>query len=268
MVRTPTVQSVRRALAILKSFQEREHEKAVTEVARAFGLPKSTVHRLMITLEEEGFLEQNPVTRKYHLGPMVFELSKAFVGRNLLSDVARPYMQQLARDTGHTVHLSVLSGGELLVISSQEGSYLVRVGSQVGDRWMPHSTAAGKVLLAALPETQVDEYIRATGLPPVTLNTITSAEQLKQQLQAVKKAGIAFNREESTLGLEAIAAPIRRVDATIAAISLAYPSRLMTREQSAQAVLAVKATATAITKQLSVSMIPDTTSFSSSSGTL
>jgi DNA-binding IclR family transcriptional regulator len=114
----------------------------------------------------------------------------------------------------------------------------------------------------------LDEYIHSAGLPSVTDKTITSAEQLKQELQAVKKIGVAFNREESTLGLEAIAAPVRRVEATIAAISLAYPSRLMTREQAAQAVRAVKATVRAITKQLSISMIPDAVSLSNSSDTL
>jgi len=266
MARTPPLQSVRKALAILKSFQDREHEKAVTEVAQAFGLPKSTVHRLMITLAKEGFLEQNQVTRKYHLGPMIFELSKAFVGRNLLSDVAMPYIQQLTQKTGHTVHLSVLSGWDLLVVNSQEGFYPVRVGSQVGDRWAPHSTAGGKVLLAALPETQLDEYIRSTGLPPVVKNTITSAEQLKRELQTVRETGIAFNREESTLGIEAIAAPIRRGKVTIAAINLAYPAHLLTKEQSAQAVSAVKAAARAITEQLSSNSITDAASVPCSGG--
>jgi IclR family acetate operon transcriptional repressor len=239
----------------------------VTKIAQAFDLPKSTAHRLIITLEEEGFLEQNQVTRKYHLGPMIFELSRAFVGRNLLSDVAMPYIQQLAREIGHTVHLSVLSGWDLLVIASQEGSYPVRVGSQVGDRWVPHSTAGGKVLLSALPETQLDEYLRSTGLPSIVQNTITSAEQLKRQLQIVRETGIAFNREESTLGLEAIAAPIKRGEATIAAINLAYPSHLFTKEQSARAVISVKAAARAITEQLSSNPITDAASVPCPSGT-
>ena len=251
MARTPPLQAVKKALTILKSFQDGELEESVTEMAQALGLPKSTVHRLMITLEAEGFLEQNQVTRKYRLGPMIFELGKVFVGRNLLGEVAMPFIQQLARATSHTVQLSVLSGWDLLVIASQEGSYPVRVGSQVGDRHVPHSTASGKVLLASLPEMELDEYIRSTGLPSITHNTITSAEQLKQQLQIVRETGIAFNREESALGLEAIAAPIRRGEATIAAISLAYPCHLLTKEQLTQAVSAVKTVARAISEQLS-----------------
>lgn len=235
MPKTQTLHSLSRALKILASYGHGAEEKSVTELAHALFLPKSTAHRIVITLEEEGFLEQNPITRKYRLGPAVLELSKALAGRNALVEIAMPHMRALAHQIGHTIHLSIMAGYDLLIIGVESGTSRVRVGSEVGDRLVPHATASGKVLLAALSESELEDYIAATGLHAVTQATITSPDRLKRTLQRVRTEGVAYNSGESDPGLEGIAAPIRHGNEVVAAISVAFPHGFLTQERIKEA---------------------------------
>ncbi len=202
------VQSVERAIAILKAFSLERPERGVGELARELGLHKSTVSRLMRTLERGGLLAQNADTRRYRLGIDLIGLSRLVVTYLDVRDVARPVLRRLAEVCQETVNLAVLDGGQVIDLDQfVPHKHAIKISGW--GRWrMPlHCTASGKVLLAYLPP---DELQRT--LPPqlerLTPHTVTDIDALLQELEEVRLRGYAFVREELEEGLNAIAVPI------------------------------------------------------------
>jgi len=202
------VQSVERAIAILKSFSLERPERGVGELSRQLGLHKSTVSRLMRTLEQGGLLAQNAETRRYRLGLDLIGLSRLVVSYLDVREVARPVLRRLAEMCQETVNLAVLDGGQVIDLDQYvPHKHAIKISGW--GRWrMPlHCTAAGKVLLAYLPPDELERT-----LPPrlerLTPHTITDIDDLLQELEQVRQQGYAFAREELEEGLNAVAAPI------------------------------------------------------------
>lgn len=234
------IQSVERAIAILKSFSVEQPERGVNELSESLDLHKSTVSRLVQTLERGGLLARNPETRRYRLGTELIGLGAQVTSYLDVTDVARPYLRQLAMDCQESVNLVVLEPP--LAPQSGTGSEVVNLEQfipparqvknigRVGRRMCAHPTAAGKVLLAYLPPEQ-----QAHNLPPTlrryTSQTITQPDKLQEELAWVRRHGYAVSQEELEEGLNALAAPIRdHTGAVIAAASVAGPAYRVTPE--------------------------------------
>jgi DNA-binding IclR family transcriptional regulator len=219
------VQSVERAIAILKSFSIERPERGVGELGRELGLHKSTVSRLMQTLERGRLLARNPETKRYRLGLDLIGLASQVVSFMDIREVARPFLRQLAEDCQESVNLVVLEDGQVVNLEQfiPEARQVKDIG-RVGRRMCAHCTAAGKVMLAYLSSANLDKVLVGE-LLKFTVNTITDPDKLRQELVQARERGYALAREELEDGLNAIAAPIYdHSGQAVAAVSISGPA--------------------------------------------
>jgi DNA-binding IclR family transcriptional regulator len=215
---------VRNALHLLEQFSYTEPVLGVSELARRLGLAKSTVHRMLTTLLDEGFVRKTGDGR-YRLGFRLYELGQLVVSSLELREVAHPTLERLRNDTGETVHLAVLEGADVVYLERFESPSTLRLFGRLGRRMPAHSTSSGKCLLAYSPPDVIDAVV-AAGLPRLAPRTITSRAMLVRVLRQVRRDGYASSIDESEPGATSVAAPVFGVDGTvIAAVSVAGPSQ-------------------------------------------
>ncbi|GAA4936839.1 DNA-binding IclR family transcriptional regulator [Nonomuraea thailandensis] len=206
-----------RIAAILSAFTPGDNLLGVTEIARRTNLPPSTVHRLAADLVSCGLLERHGTGVR--LGLRLFELGQRVPRRRVLREAALPYMADLREATGHTVHLAVLEGREVVYLEILEAPGGPNLPSAVGGRLPAAATGVGKAILAFSPADVLDTVL-AAGLPRLTAHTLTMPGLLSRQLETVRDHGVAYDREESRIGVLCAAAPILNEDSiAIAAIS-------------------------------------------------
>jgi IclR family KDG regulon transcriptional repressor len=219
------VQVIDRVFQILDLLAENKGDLGATELAQRLELHKSTVHRLLVTLEQHRFLQKNPENAKYRLGWRLFELGALAVSRVELHSMARPHLDALVRKTGETAHVGVVTGGELISIASVEADRNLRLPGTVGRRSPLYCTSQGKSILAFSVEAVAAETIRSIQFKRYTQNTITTAARLKQELERVRKCGYAVDNEEFENDLRCIGAPVFNHEGqVVAAISIAAPT--------------------------------------------
>lgn len=212
---------VARIVAVLSAMAGGESHVALSEIARRTGLPKATVHRLLHQMADFGLVELSP--GGVRVGLRLFELGQLASGPRSVGDVAAPYLGDLHAATGHTVHLVVPRGKEVLYVHKIENRRSPSVGSRVGGLMPMHCTAVGKALLAHA-ELDVVRDALAAPLARITPRTIVAAGLIAGQLRRVRQDGIAEDHEESTLGVGCVAAPV--LDSrgrAVAAISVTGP---------------------------------------------
>lgn len=220
--------SLVRGLAILSSFSEDEPLQGVTELATRLDLNKSTVHRYLNTLKTLGYLEQDEDTKKYRLGIRVVDLGVTVLGGMELRQIAFPYLEELATETGHTVNMSILDGTEIIYIERVRTKRIVDLDLHVGTRLPAYCTSMGKVLLAHLPQQQLERRLSRLELKQRGPNTITDNETLLAELQKTRQQGFAINNEELAYGLYSVAAPVRsRRGDVVAAINMAVHASMV-----------------------------------------
>ena len=224
---TSAIQSIRRAVSILRSFSEAEPELSVTVLSRRLSLHKSTVSRILTTLQYEGLVDQNPSNGRYRLGVGLISLAGVALGRLDARGVAQPYLDQLVSVSKETVNLAVLDGLECVTVDRAPSPQPLRYVGWIGRRTPLHCTASGKVFLAFLP---ADEQNRILSLPlvPYTETTIVDADSLRAALAQIRTQGYAIVHEEFEPGFSSIAAPVFDQTArVVAAISIAGPTYRM-----------------------------------------
>lgn len=219
------VQSLSRAIAVLRVFTPDTPELGVTEISRRVGLHKSTTFRLLSTLAAEGLIAQSAETGQYRLGMGLIALAGRVAVHADLRQTARRYMRALADRLGGTVNISVLDRGESFNLDqSVPRGYLVVNYGWVGRRTPLHASSTGKVLLAWLPPNEIDGLLPAE-LASYTPQTITSHEGLWGELTVVRERGYAIGQEEYEVGLNAVAAPIYDAAGDVtAALSISGPA--------------------------------------------
>lgn len=220
----PSIQSVERAAAILRTFTDADSELGVTTISDRLGLHKSTVSRLLSTLQHEGFVEQDPETGKYRLGLGLITLAGAVLEQMDLRRVAQPYLNALSESTQETVNISVLDGSECVNIERIASPKPIRYVGWIGRRTPLHCTSTGKVLLAYLTPEERDQILPDT-LPRHTDKTITDRAVLERTLEQVRQQGYATAHGELEEGLSAAAAPIRdHTGRVVATVSISGPT--------------------------------------------
>ena len=224
------VQSVDRALAILE-IMERDGWVGVTMLAQELQIHKSTAFRLLATLEQRGMVEQHLETQKYRLGFALVRLAGAVRAGLDLTRSARPVCEWLSEQTGETVNIAVLEGGEVVNIDQVNLSSSVVSVDWLGRRTGLHVTSTGKVFLAFMPDRVRDEFLRA-GLAQLTSSTITDERHLRAQLAAIRERGWSVTEQELELGLNAVAAPIHGADGSVlATVCVSGPVFRLTAER-------------------------------------
>lgn len=218
------VRSVQRALELLSVVAQGD-ELPLAKLADATGLAPSTAHRLLTTMLELGFVQQDPSSRRYAAGPRLLGLVSAAEQRlAALRATALPHMTELASACGETAHLTILDGPEVVFIEQVLGQGTIRVEVKVGSRMDAHVTAAGKALLAWQPAGYL-ESLFAVGLRRFTAHTLTEPEELRRDLAGVRERGWASEFEEHELGAGCVAAPIMPPSgAPLASLSVSGPT--------------------------------------------
>jgi len=252
--KSSSVQSIERAMAILKAFSREEEELGVTEISRRLNLHKSTVSRLLTSLKQEGLVEEDLITRKYRLGMALVTFGGLVLQRLDVTQAARPLMQALSSITQETVTLAVKDGDEAVNIAQVPSSQMVKHVEWIGRRRPLHCTAVGKVLLAHMPTVELETII-SRGLDRYTPNTITAPDLLHQELAKANRQGYATGREEFEIGLNAIAAPIYdHTQGVVAAISVSGPAFRLSLDRFPSLAEQVQRSALALSKQLGYSV--------------
>lgn len=215
------LQTVDRVLHLLLQFSNEHPEWSTSELAQVLGLHRSIVYRMLTTLERREFVTQTDHPGRFRLGLKLVELGNVVLGGIDLRQIAYPMMTRLARETGESVFLTVISNDHVLCIDKIDGHQRVRAMISIGDHYQLHAGASSKILLAYLPSNTIDSLI-ARGLAPITPNTITDPERLKEDLIMIRKQGWAYSIGELTPGAACVAAPLRNSNgAVVAALSIA-----------------------------------------------
>jgi len=228
-------QAATRSVRILKLFLLAERGLTLAQIIERTGLNRTTTFRLLRALESEGMLERDDARNEYQLGPVMRELAQRAAGQpRKLSAVAKKTLDALATETKETISLETLDGHDAVVVAEAQGARILAAESYVGERWPAHATATGKVLLAALTETDRSRHLAAR-LPSLTEHTIVNKRELAAELRRVANKGHALNLEEIELGFAAIAVPVEDAHgATMAALSIGGPKTRLTQRQLKQ----------------------------------
>lgn len=197
-----------RGLKIIGILAESRDGMRLTEIARKAGLSKSSAHRLLQTLAQEGFVAQNGVSSHYHLSLKLLWLASNLVDGLGLDQLVRPLLEELAHTTRETVHMALLDGEAAVYIEKIDSPSSIRLYSRVGKRVPLHCTGLGKAILAYLPEERVNEIVAVEGLPRRTAYTITKPKALGEHLAVIRAQGYALDEEEHEEGVRCIAAPL------------------------------------------------------------
>ena len=239
-----TVQSIERAFNVLRSLAS--GPAGVTDIADRVGLPKSTVSRLLSTLEELGAVEQVSAGGEYRVGWTMIELAAAArPGRSLIS-LVRPHLAELSRLTGEAAGISIPDGDDMIYLDQMTPDSELQVRDWTGHRIPMYAVPSGHVVLAA--DDVAAQRVAASELVAFTPHTITDSAMLLQRLQLVRSDGYAWALEEFAVGLNSVAAPLRTADGRVVASLHVYgPASRFPGERSAEAIGdVVKAAATKI----------------------
>ncbi len=228
-----TVQSIERAFNVLRSLAS--GPAGVTDIADRVGLPKSTVSRLLSTLEELGAVEQVSAGGEYRVGWTMIELAAAArPGRSLIS-LARPHLAELSRLTGEAAGISIPDGDDMLYLDQMTPDSELQVRDWTGHRIPMYAVPSGHVVLAA--DDAAAKRVAASELMAFTPHTITDGAMLLQRLQLVRSDGYAWALEEFAAGLNSVAAPLRTADGRVVASLHVYgPASRFPGERGAEAI--------------------------------
>jgi len=216
-------QAVDRALRVLEIIAEAGRALSLSEISARTGLHVSTTHRLIATLRDRGFVEQERETGHYRIGPGAFRVGRSFLEEFNLGPRLRPVLAELAADTRETANLVIRYGLEAIYLDHVIGAQVAKLFTEVGQRVPLHCTAVGKVLLAYAPDAR--DLLPRLVLMRFTRQTVTTRAALERELAAVRARGYAVDREEHEAGVACIAAVARTDDGTaVAAIGISGPS--------------------------------------------
>jgi len=217
------VQAVTRALSILNCFSVECPELGVTEISRELDLPKSTVHRLLVTLQRRGFIDFNSENQKYRLGLKVFCLGAVCRSQMQLAKKSVPVMRDLRDQTGETVTLNIVENSDHMCVELMESTHDLRPFTSVGRRTPLHLGAAGKVLLAFMERRPLLEAVE--DIARVSGQRNPEMESLKRELEDVRRQGYAYTAGEDVEGTCAVSAPVRDFSGeVVAALTLSGPA--------------------------------------------
>jgi DNA-binding IclR family transcriptional regulator len=217
------IQVITRMAALLRALEHRPDGLSLGELAKAVGLPRSTVQRIVDALDNEGFVIAASASSGVRLGPALLALAAST--RFHIAEAARQTLEELAKECGETVDLSLVDQDKVVFIDQVSGTHRLTAVSAVGLSFSLHSSANGKAVLAAMSDDEIGKLKRRIRLTAVTPNTITSWDRLEQEIETIRKAGLAYDREENSPGISAVAAAIRSPSGELAAISIPTPTQ-------------------------------------------
>jgi IclR family transcriptional regulator, KDG regulon repressor len=244
--------SIEKALEILMTFTPYNQELGTGEISQKLGLHMATASRILRTLADKGFLQQDPDTKKFTLGPAASDIGRAYTNglSSNLVQLVKPYIDDLRSTLEETVVLEILSGTSTVMAYVAEGPQRVRLAGTVGDRLPAHAAAGAKAILAFLPSDVVHRFI-GDNLKQLSPNTITDPDAYALELEKIRRKGYSLDKGEIDVGINAVGVPIfNHEEEPIAAIVVVGPSQRVTGKNDSEIVLGTKKTAQEISKRL------------------
>lgn len=215
-----SVQSIARAFGLLEIMAAHGGVMGLSQLATESGLPLPTIHRLVRTLVDLGYLRQEP-SRQYVLGPKLVRLGES--SSRVLGVWARPHLARLVDQLGESANLAMLDGDQIVYVAQVPSRHSMRMFTEVGRRVHPHCTAVGKAIMAQLPHQEVREILARTGMPQHTDNTVTDPELFADQLAWSAEHGYAVDDGEQEVGVRCVAVPVPDAPSRLA-ISVSGPA--------------------------------------------
>jgi IclR family pca regulon transcriptional regulator len=237
------VQSLDRGLAVIRAFGPDRERLSLSEVARATGLTRAAARRFLLTLVKLGYVRNDG--REFSLRPRVLELGYAYLSGLALPEVAAPHMEELVARLHESSSISVLDGLQIVYVVRVPTKRIMTVAISVGTRFPAYATSMGRVLLAELPEDELERYLAEVTFERLTAHTVTKPDTLRSIVREVADQGYAIVDQELEEGLRAVAAPIRgAADVGTAAINVsAHASRVSMAAMESQILPALLETA-------------------------
>ncbi|AOW95274.1 IclR family transcriptional regulator [Rhodococcus sp. WMMA185] len=222
------VQSVERAFDMLEIMASSGGSIGVSELADIAGLPLPTIHRLMRTLMNGGYVRQLP-NRRYALGPKLIRLGES--ATSLIGAWSRPHLAELVRGTGETANMAVLEGTMAVYVAQVPSEHAMRMFTEVGRRVYTHCTGVGKALLMQLSDETVHSLVSRAGMPTYTENSLSNPDTLISDLELCRKRGYAIDEGELEIGVRCFSVPVPNAP-TPTAISVSGPAARVTIESA------------------------------------
>lgn len=228
------VQSLTRGLKLLEYIAEAQGSVALTDLAQQAGLPNSTTHRLLTTMQQQGFVRQVGELGLWTIASHAFVVGSSFLqSRNLLATV-HPILRRLMEASGETVNLAVLDNSDFqaIIIDQVQCTALMRMSAPIGGKLPMHASGAGKAFLATVSDEHLVQLLHKKGLHTYTQHTRSNPIALKEDLAHIRKQGFSFDDEEHALGLRCLAACIYdEHHEAFAAISISGPVSRITDDR-------------------------------------
>jgi len=222
--------TLEKTIKILNFLADQENPQGVREIARQLDLNVSTVHRILFTLKEYGYVKK--LQNKYSLGIRLFEMGNIFFRRLDIQDSITPILNKLMQETGETVSFSVYNNGERVYLAIVRSSNPIQTIAFVGKRELLHKSGAGKAIMAYLPEKEIDRIIQEKKLPKYTNHTITDVDKLEKELEKTRSRGYAIDLGEGEEDVDCIATPVfNHRSEVIGAISISVPGYRFSAEK-------------------------------------
>ncbi|MDB5916123.1 MAG: IclR family transcriptional regulator [Massilia sp.] len=199
--------SLARGLAVVRAFSDSRGPQTIAQISHKTGIPRAAVRRCLHTLKQLGYVDAE--LNNFSLRPKVLTLGYSYLSSTPLSVSAQPCLDRISGEVHESASLAVLDEGEVLYVARSAASHVMSVALNTGSRLPAYCTSLGRVMLAHLPQEELDAYLARVKLKPMTKHTIVSQAKLRAALAEVRKNGFAINDEELELGLRSIAVPVR-----------------------------------------------------------
>lgn len=227
-----TVQSIDRALGLLEILSHHVEGIGLLELSDRSKLSKSTVHRLLSTLIQNGYVRQHESTGRYHLTMKMFILGSRPIEKLDVLKVARPYLEKLRDLSGEVIHLVIMDDNEIIYVDKVESENTIRMYSNIGKKGTLYSTSVGKAILSYYSDEEIQNLWHKMNVTKLTDYTITDLTSFMKEIALIRKQGYAMDLEENELGVKCMGTAI--LDYTkkpVAAFSISGPIQRMTDEK-------------------------------------
>lgn len=219
-----TIQALDRGLSLLRTLGK-EGGTTLTDLALRVGMPPSSAHRVLATLQKHGFVAFDEPTQQWSIGLEAYRVGSAYLDRNSLVESARKMMRSLMEETGETANLAIADDGDVVFVNQIETHNPIRAYFHPGTRGHMHASGIGKALLADLSRRELEMILQKKGLPEFTSNTLSSPEALFSDLEETTRRGWSLDDEERYSGMRCVAATIyNEFGEAIAGISVSGPT--------------------------------------------
>lgn len=242
--------AVERALILLRYIIEHEDGLSIREVSRELGYTPATVQKLINALNSQGYVVQDDLTDRYHLGPGAINLGLTALSRFKIRQIARPYMEELCQQSNETVFLAIARGDHAVYVDKVVSDLPIRMDASLGADRPYNCTAVGKVLLADLMEEDIQLLADEGVFEKRTENSIVDVDELLSEIEKIREQGWAIDNREFDISAQCVAAPIYNHDSEIiAAITVSGPTERIKKKED-KLISIVKSTAERISEQL------------------